>query len=152
MMPFPAERLHSLTHVRYTPHVSWTDEPGAPCAEAALARTPVESRWRHMIHDARRYLPAVTDAIWKKSLFEVKTVLTKNELLSGLIGGIFLVESVSVIIQVWWYKATGKRIFLMAPIHHHFEKMGWPEPRIIVRFWIISVLLALVALSSMKLR
>lgn len=79
-------------------------------------------------------------------------VLTKNELLSALIGGIFLLESVSVIIQVWWYKRTGKRIFLMAPIHHHFEKKGWPEPRIIVRFWIISILLALVALSSLKLR
>lgn len=79
-------------------------------------------------------------------------VLTKNELLSAIIGGIFLLESVSVIIQVWVFKRTGKRIFLMAPIHHHFEKKGWPEPRIIVRFWIISVLLALVALSSMKLR
>jgi phospho-N-acetylmuramoyl-pentapeptide-transferase len=79
-------------------------------------------------------------------------VLTKNELLSVLIGGIFVVEAVSVITQVAWYKTFGRRIFLMAPIHHHFEKMGWPEPRIIVRFWIISVLLALVGLSSLKLR
>jgi phospho-N-acetylmuramoyl-pentapeptide-transferase len=79
-------------------------------------------------------------------------VLTKNELLSVLIGGIFVVEAVSVITQVAWYKTFGRRIFLMAPIHHHFEKKGWPEPRIIVRFWIISVLLALVALSSLKLR
>lgn len=79
-------------------------------------------------------------------------VLTKTELLSILIGGIFVVEIVSVITQVAWYKTFGRRIFLMAPIHHHFEKKGWPEPRIIVRFWIISILLALVALSSMKLR
>jgi phospho-N-acetylmuramoyl-pentapeptide-transferase len=79
-------------------------------------------------------------------------VFTKNELLSVLIGGVFFVETVSVIIQVGWFKATGKRIFLMAPIHHHFEKKGWPEPRIIVRFWIISILLALVGLSSLKLR
>ncbi|HEY3233904.1 MAG TPA: phospho-N-acetylmuramoyl-pentapeptide-transferase [Polyangiaceae bacterium] len=79
-------------------------------------------------------------------------VLTKNELLSLLIGGIFVMEAVSVITQVLTFKFFGKRVFLMAPIHHHFEKKGWPEPRIIVRFWIISMLLALVALSSLKLR
>jgi phospho-N-acetylmuramoyl-pentapeptide-transferase len=79
-------------------------------------------------------------------------VLTKNELLSILIGGIFVVETVSVIAQVVSFRLFGKRVFLMAPIHHHFEKKGWPEPRIIVRFWIISILLALVALSSLKLR
>jgi phospho-N-acetylmuramoyl-pentapeptide-transferase len=80
------------------------------------------------------------------------SVLTKNELLSILLGGIFVVEAVSVITQVVSFKLFGKRVFLMAPIHHHFEKKGWPEPRIIVRFWIISILLALVALSSLKLR
>ncbi|MBI3200726.1 MAG: phospho-N-acetylmuramoyl-pentapeptide-transferase [Polyangiaceae bacterium] len=79
-------------------------------------------------------------------------VLTKNELLSILLGGIFVVEAVSVITQVASFKLFKKRIFLMAPIHHHFEKKGWPEPRIIVRFWIISILLALVSLSSLKLR
>ena len=79
-------------------------------------------------------------------------VLTKNELLSILIGGIFFVEAVSVIAQVASFKMFGKRVFLMAPIHHHYEKKGWPEPKIIVRFWIISVLAALVALSSLKLR
>jgi phospho-N-acetylmuramoyl-pentapeptide-transferase len=79
-------------------------------------------------------------------------VFTKNELLSVLIGGVFFIEAVSVITQVAWYKMFKKRIFLMAPIHHHFEKKGWPEPRIIVRFWIISVLLALVGLASLKLR
>jgi phospho-N-acetylmuramoyl-pentapeptide-transferase len=79
-------------------------------------------------------------------------VLTKTELLSMVIGGVFFVETVSVIIQVAWFKTFGRRIFLMAPIHHHFEKKGWPEPKIIVRFWIISVLLALISLSSLKLR
>jgi phospho-N-acetylmuramoyl-pentapeptide-transferase len=79
-------------------------------------------------------------------------VLTKTELLSILIGGIFFLEAVSVITQVVSFKLFKKRVFLMAPIHHHFEKKGWPEPRIIVRFWIISILLALVALSSLKLR
>ncbi len=79
-------------------------------------------------------------------------VLTKNELLSVLLGGIFVVEAVSVIIQVGWFKLTGKRIFLMAPIHHHFEKKGWPEPRVIVRFWIIAIMLAVASLATLKLR
>ena len=79
-------------------------------------------------------------------------VLTKTELLSIVLDGIFVVEAASVITQVVSFKLFGKRVFLMAPIHHHFEKKGWPEPRIIVRFWIISILLALVALSSLKLR
>jgi phospho-N-acetylmuramoyl-pentapeptide-transferase len=79
-------------------------------------------------------------------------VLTKTELLSIVLGGVFVVEAASVITQVVSFKLFGKRVFLMAPIHHHFEKKGWPEPRIIVRFWIISILLALVALSSLKLR
>ncbi|HSC89106.1 MAG TPA: phospho-N-acetylmuramoyl-pentapeptide-transferase [Polyangiaceae bacterium] len=79
-------------------------------------------------------------------------VLTKNELLSAILGGIFVLEALSVITQVASFKMFGKRVFLMAPIHHHFEQKGWPEPRIIVRFWIISLLLALVALSSIKVR
>ena len=79
-------------------------------------------------------------------------VLTKNELLSVIVGGIFVVEAVSVMAQVLVFKTTGKRVFLMAPIHHHFEKKGWPEPRVIVRFWIISIMLALVSLAQLKLR
>jgi phospho-N-acetylmuramoyl-pentapeptide-transferase len=79
-------------------------------------------------------------------------VMTKNELLSLLLGGIFVVEAISVIGQVASYKLFKKRIFLMAPIHHHFEKKGWPEPRVIVRFWIISVMLALASLATLKLR
>jgi len=79
-------------------------------------------------------------------------VFTKNELLSIVLGGVFFLEAVSVIVQVGSFKLTGKRVFLMAPIHHHYEKKGWAEPKIIVRFWIISVLLALVALSSLKVR
>jgi phospho-N-acetylmuramoyl-pentapeptide-transferase len=79
-------------------------------------------------------------------------VFTKNEMLSVILGGVFFLEAVSVVVQVTSFKLTGKRVFLMAPIHHHYEKKGWPEPKIIVRFWIISVLLALVGLSSLKLR
>jgi phospho-N-acetylmuramoyl-pentapeptide-transferase len=79
-------------------------------------------------------------------------VFTKNELLSLILGGIFFLEAVSVMVQVISFKLTGKRVFLMAPLHHHYEKKGWAEPKIIVRFWIISILLALLSLSSLKLR
>ena len=79
-------------------------------------------------------------------------VFTKNELLSIVLGGVFFLEMTSVIVQVASFKLLGRRVFLMAPIHHHYEKKGWPEPKIIVRFWIVSVLLALVSLSSLKLR
>ncbi|MEE3327395.1 MAG: phospho-N-acetylmuramoyl-pentapeptide-transferase [Myxococcota bacterium] len=79
-------------------------------------------------------------------------VLIRQEFLLAVVGGIFVMEAASVIIQVVWFKATGKRAFLMAPIHHHFEKLGWAEQKIVVRFWIVSVVLALVAFSSLKLR
>ena len=79
-------------------------------------------------------------------------ILTKNEVASAILHGVFLGETVSVILQVWSFRTTGKRIFRMAPIHHHFELKGWAEPKIIVRFWILSIVLALVALMSIKLR
>lgn len=79
-------------------------------------------------------------------------VLTKNEILSAVIHGVFLMETVSVITQVVSFKLTGRRVFRMAPIHHHFELKGWAEPKIIVRFWIISIILALLGLVSLKLR
>jgi phospho-N-acetylmuramoyl-pentapeptide-transferase len=82
----------------------------------------------------------------------IMAILTKHEILLALVGGIFVLEALSVIIQVFSFKTTGKRVFKMAPIHHHYEKLGWSEPKIIVRFWIISVILALVALSTLKLR
>ena len=79
-------------------------------------------------------------------------VLTKNEFLSAIVHGVFLVEALSVITQVASFKTTGRRVFKMAPIHHHFELKGWPEPKIIVRFWIICIVLALLSLVSLKLR
>ncbi len=79
-------------------------------------------------------------------------VVIRQEILLGVVGGIFAVETLSVVIQVIWFKLTGNRVFLMAPIHHHFEKLGWAEQKIVVRFWIVSIILALVALSSLKLR
>jgi phospho-N-acetylmuramoyl-pentapeptide-transferase len=82
----------------------------------------------------------------------VSAVITKNEILLALCGGIFVVEALSVMAQVASFKMTGKRVLKMAPIHHHFELKGWAEPKVIVRFWIISVLLALFTLSTLKLR
>jgi phospho-N-acetylmuramoyl-pentapeptide-transferase len=79
-------------------------------------------------------------------------VLTKNEVLSAIILGLFVVEALSVLIQRYTYKLTGKRVFRMAPIHHHFERMNWSEQQIVVRFWIISILLSALALASLKLR
>jgi len=79
-------------------------------------------------------------------------VATKHEIVLAVVGGLFVLEAVSVIVQVLSYKLTGKRVFRMAPIHHHFELKGWAEPKIIVRFWIMSIMLALVALASLKLR
>ena len=79
-------------------------------------------------------------------------VITRHELVLLIMGGIFVLEALSVIIQISSFKLTGRRIFRMAPIHHHFELKGWPEPRVIVRFWIITVLLVLIGLSTLKLR
>ena len=79
-------------------------------------------------------------------------VFAKHEILLAIIGGIFVLEAISVISQVGSFKLTGKRIFRMAPIHHHFELKGWPEPKVIVRFWIISAVLALIGLLSLKIR
>jgi phospho-N-acetylmuramoyl-pentapeptide-transferase len=79
-------------------------------------------------------------------------VATKHEIVLTIVGGLFVVETVSVIVQVFWYKRTGQRVFLMAPLHHHFEKKGWAEPTIVIRFWIISMILALVGLATLKIR
>ena len=79
-------------------------------------------------------------------------VATKHEIVLVIVGGLFVLETVSVIIQVFWYKRTGRRVFLMAPLHHHFEKKGWAEPTIVIRFWIISMILALVGLATLKIR
>jgi phospho-N-acetylmuramoyl-pentapeptide-transferase len=79
-------------------------------------------------------------------------VATKHELVLAIVGGIFVMEALSVIIQVASYKMTGKRVFRMAPIHHHFEQMGWTEPQVVIRFWIVAVVLAIVGLSTLKLR
>jgi phospho-N-acetylmuramoyl-pentapeptide-transferase len=83
----------------------------------------------------------------------IVAVITKQEILLALVGGLFVIEALSVIFQVGFFKMTnGRRIFRMAPLHHHFELKGWPEPKVIVRFWIIAIALALLSMSTLKLR
>ncbi len=80
------------------------------------------------------------------------SIISKHEIVLGIVGGLFVLETVSVIIQVVSYKLTGKRVFMMAPLHHHFEKKGWAESTVVIRFWIISIILALIGLATLKLR
>jgi len=82
----------------------------------------------------------------------VVAIIVKHEIVLAIIGGLFVLETVSVIIQVLSFKLTGKRVFMMAPIHHHFEKKGWPESTVVIRFWIIAIILALIGLATLKLR
>ncbi|MCK4911238.1 MAG: phospho-N-acetylmuramoyl-pentapeptide-transferase, partial [Thermodesulfovibrionales bacterium] len=79
-------------------------------------------------------------------------VISKQEIVLALVGGVFVAETLSVILQVASFKLTGKRIFLMAPLHHHFELKGWPESKVIVRFWIVGIVLALLSLATLKVR
>jgi phospho-N-acetylmuramoyl-pentapeptide-transferase len=79
-------------------------------------------------------------------------IITKHEIVLAITGGLFVLEAVSVIVQVVSFKLTGKRVFRMAPIHHHYEKKGWPESTVVIRFWIISIILALIGLATLKLR
>ncbi len=78
-------------------------------------------------------------------------VIAKNEIVLAIVGGIFVIETISVVMQVMSFKLTGKRIFKMAPLHHHFELKGWQEPKVIVRFWIIGIILALFSLINIKI-
>ncbi|MEO8812094.1 MAG: phospho-N-acetylmuramoyl-pentapeptide-transferase, partial [Caulobacteraceae bacterium] len=79
-------------------------------------------------------------------------VATKHEIVLGVVGGLFVVETLSVIVQVAWFRRTGRRVFLMAPIHHHFERLGWSEATIVIRFWIVAIMLAILGLATLKLR
>ena len=80
------------------------------------------------------------------------SIVSKHEIVLAIIGGLFVLETVSVIIQVVSFKLTGRRIFQMEPLHHHFEKKGWAESTVVIRFWIISIILALIGLATLKLR
>ena len=93
-----------------------------------------------------------TGALTLGGVIGMLAVMVKQEILLVLVGGVFVAEALSVMIQVAWYKRTGRRIFRMAPLHHHFELAGWPETKVVVRFWIISIVLAIAGLATLKLR
>ncbi len=130
------------------PHIEGTSELAVVCA--AIAGAGIGFLW-YNTHPATVFMGDVGSLALGGALGTI-AVLTKNEFLSALIHGVFLMEALSVITQVLSFKLFGRRVFRMAPIHHHFELKGWAEPKIIVRFWIISIILALVSLVTLKLR
>ncbi|MEK7705319.1 MAG: phospho-N-acetylmuramoyl-pentapeptide-transferase [Myxococcota bacterium] len=130
------------------PHIEGTGELAVLCG--AMAGAGVGFLWFNTF-PASVFMGDVGSLALGGALGSI-AVLTKHELLSAIIHGVFLVEALSVMTQVASFKLTGRRVFRMAPIHHHFELKGWAEPKIIVRFWIISIVLALVGLVTLKLR
>jgi len=130
------------------PHISGAEELAVYCA--AMVGAGVGFLW-YNTYPASVFMGDVGSLSLGGGL-GMLSVLTKNEFVWGLLGGVFVLEAVSVMVQVISFKLTGKRVFRMAPIHHHFELKGWAEPKVIVRFWIISIMLALLALATLKLR
>ena len=143
-----AHNVKELSEYLRLPKVKGVEELAILCA--AIAGAGVGFLW-YNAYPAMVFMGDV-GALPLGGALGAVAVFTKHEFLSVIIHGIFVVEFLSVIIQRYSYKMTGKRVFRMAPIHHHYEKKGWPESRITVRFWIISVMLALLALSSIKVR
>lgn len=140
-------------HVKFAeylqiPHVSRVGELTVFCA--AVAAAGLGFLWFNT-YPAQMFMGDVGSLGLGAALGTV-AVISKNEILLVVVGGIFVVEALSVIVQVASFKLRGKRVFRMAPIHHHYELKGWPEPQIIVRFWIVSIICALFALSTLKLR
>ncbi|MGQ0675307.1 MAG: phospho-N-acetylmuramoyl-pentapeptide-transferase [Rhodospirillales bacterium] len=129
-------------------HVPGTGEMAVFCA--AMIGAGLGFLW-YNAHPAEVFM-GDTGSLAMGGALGAVSVATKHELVLAIVGGLFVVEALSVMIQVFWFKRTGKRIFLMAPIHHHFQKKGWHEQQIVIRFWIISVILALAGLSTLKLR
>jgi phospho-N-acetylmuramoyl-pentapeptide-transferase len=130
------------------PFIPGAEELGIVCA--AIAGAGIAFLW-YNTYPASVFMGDV-GALALGGALGMLAILTKNEVASVILHGVFVAELVSVVLQVLSFKFTGKRIFRMAPIHHHFELKGWAEPKIIVRFWITSIMLALVALASLKLR
>ena len=127
----------------------------------AMLRSPSSKEaypWEFIVIDDRTLLETLSKSKQQGSThlrgaaLGIVAVLVRQELVLFIMGGVFVMETVSVILQVASFKLTGKRIFRMAPLHHHFELKGWPEPRVIVRFWIVTVILVLVGLATLKLR
>jgi phospho-N-acetylmuramoyl-pentapeptide-transferase len=121
-----------------------------PVFAAALVGASLGFLW-YNAHPAQLFM-GDTGSLALGGALATVALITKNELILVVAGGCFVVEALSVIVQVFWYRRTGKRIFRMAPIHHHYELNGLPEPKIIVRFWIVSFVLQVVALTTLKLR
>ena len=130
------------------PHIPGAEELAVFCA--ALMGAGISFLWYNTF-PASVFMGDVGSLSMGASLGTL-AVLTKNEIVSAIIHGVFLMEILSVMIQVLSFKLTGRRVFRMAPLHHHYELKGWAEPKIIVRFWIMSIMLALVGLASLKLR
>jgi phospho-N-acetylmuramoyl-pentapeptide-transferase len=130
------------------PHVPGSGELGVFCA--SLVASGVAFLWFNS-YPAQIFMGDVGSLSLGGALGAL-AIASKNELLLAIMGGVFVMETVSVILQVLSFKLRGKRIFKMAPIHHHFELLGWPEPKVIVRFWIASFILGILALSTLKLR
>ncbi len=138
----------NVAHYLYLPHIEGAEELSV--FAAALAGSGIAFLW-YNTYPASVFMGDVGSLALGGALGSL-AVLTKHELLSTLVNGVFLVEALSVMIQVGSFKLTGRRVFRMAPIHHHYELKGWPEPKIIVRAWILSILLALTSLATLKLR
>jgi phospho-N-acetylmuramoyl-pentapeptide-transferase len=138
----------NLAQYLYIEHVDGVEELAVFCA--SIAGAGLAFLWFNT-YPAQVFMGDVGSLALGGALGAL-AILTKNEVVSAIINSVFLAETLSVMIQVAYYKRTKKRIFLMAPLHHHFEKQGVPEPKIIVRFWIVSIMSGLVALLSLKLR
>ena len=138
--------VQDLTTADWTDFAALILSPGAPLTHPRPHWTVEKARaaWVPVMGD--------TGSLALGGALGAIAVTTKHELVLGIVGGLFVAEAASVMIQVGYYKLTKKRIFLMAPVHHHFEKMGWPESTVVIRFWIIAGALALLGLSTLKLR
>jgi len=130
------------------PYIAQTGELVVPCA--AIVGASIGFLWFNT-YPAQIFMGDVGSLSLGAAL-GVVAVMIRQEIVFAFMAGIFVVEALSVIIQVGWYKYSGKRIFRMAPIHHHFELLGWPEPRIIVRFWIVTIILIAIGLATLKIR
>jgi len=129
-------------------HIPASGEIAVFCA--ALVGTGIGFLWFNC-HPAQVFM-GDTGSLALGATLGTVAILVKEEILLVLVGGIFVIEALSVIIQVWSFKTRGKRVFKMAPLHHHFEKLGWPESKVVIRFWIIALILALITLSTLKIR
>jgi len=138
----------NIANYLYLPHIAGAEELAVFCA--AVAGSGIAFLW-YNTYPASVFMGDV-GSLGLGGALGALTVLTKNELLSAIIHGLFLAEALSVMVQVASFKLTGRRVFRMAPIHHHFELKGWAEPKIIVRAWIVSILLSLTSLATLKLR